>query len=95
MAALTELQTGFASACAYVVRRRRLAKGWSQVRLAFHACLSPSEIQHIERGRRNPRVDTLLWIADAFGICLIELIAEICRVQRERQRGAFAAWAAH
>jgi transcriptional regulator with XRE-family HTH domain len=56
------------------VRELRLAKGWSQERLAEEAGLSTDAISRIERGDRGPRLETLDQIAQAVGLPLQKLV---------------------
>jgi len=48
-----------------IVRRRRLAAGMSQETLADKASCHPTYISLVERGLRNPSLDTMLRLADA------------------------------
>src|SRR5829696_9963048 len=50
------------------LRRLRLARGWNQTELAFHAGLAPSVISQIENGKRNPSARTLEKLATALDI---------------------------
>ncbi|MBP8256023.1 MAG: helix-turn-helix transcriptional regulator [Opitutaceae bacterium] len=58
----------------------------TQAQLARGGGLSPSEVQHIERGRRHPKTETQRRLCAALGITLLELMAEVDRVQREWER---------
>ena len=49
------------------VRQLRLAKGWTQEKLAEHTGLHPTYIGGVERGERNLGLDNLLKIARALG----------------------------
>ncbi len=82
-AAMNEVEELHLRALAICVRRRRLAAGLTQERLASCAGLSPSEIQHIERLRRDPRSGTLKRICAALGISYPELVTEMDRVEHE------------
>jgi transcriptional regulator with XRE-family HTH domain len=50
------------------LRAARHQTGLSQSRLAQRAGLSPSHLGNLERGRRQPRLPTLLALADALGV---------------------------
>jgi transcriptional regulator with XRE-family HTH domain len=52
-------KTNLSDAIASRVRELRLAKGWSQERLADETGLSKDAVSRIERGDRGPRLDTL------------------------------------
>jgi len=56
------------------VRRRRLALGWSQERLAGAADLNRSYMGEIERGSVTPSLETAAKLARALGVPLWELI---------------------
>jgi transcriptional regulator with XRE-family HTH domain len=58
-----------------VVRQLRLARGWSQERLAGHAELNRSYMGEIERARVTPSLSTAAKLAQALGLQLSELIA--------------------
>jgi transcriptional regulator with XRE-family HTH domain len=58
------------------VRRLRLAReGCSQEALAERARLHRTEISKIEQGNVEPRLTTLVILADALGVGLDELVA--------------------
>lgn len=73
------------------VKEYRRKSGWSQQRLAEITGLSYGIIQLIETGRtKNPEKNTLVKLADAFGISLDELIGrELPRsnLPRPQRRG--------
>ncbi len=50
------------------VRSLRKALGWSQVDMAEHASLSPSYLAELERGGRNPSLETILNLAAALNV---------------------------
>ena len=55
------------------VRQLRVAKGWTQERLAEHADLDRSYIAGIEAGLRNPSVQIVGKMAKALGVPLSTL----------------------
>ena len=59
-----------------VVRRRRVAIGFSQEKLAERAGLHPTYISMIERGVRNPTLEAAARIAKALKITLPRLLEE-------------------
>jgi transcriptional regulator with XRE-family HTH domain len=67
-----------------VVRKRRIAAKLSQEELAHQARLHRTYISLLERGHRNPSVDTLGSIAAALGLTASQLLAE---AEREMGRG--------
>jgi transcriptional regulator with XRE-family HTH domain len=56
------------------VRDLREAKGWSQEELAERAGLHSVQISHVENGRNEPKLRTILWLAKAFGMTASELL---------------------
>lgn len=69
---MTELHQCFGA----VVRRRRVARGWSQGRFAKLAGLSRSYSGEIERGNAIPSLATVIKIAAALGVAPSELVEE-------------------
>jgi XRE family transcriptional regulator, regulator of sulfur utilization len=69
---MTELHQRFGA----VVRRRRIARGWSQGEFASLAGLSRSYSGEIERGCSVPSLATVIKIAAAFGVASSELLEE-------------------
>jgi transcriptional regulator with XRE-family HTH domain len=59
------------------VRKLREARDWSQERLAEESGLNTVQISHIENGRNEPKLRTILALAKAFGIRAGELIEHI------------------
>lgn len=59
------------------IRYLRKAKGWSQEDLSLEANINKNYICDLELGRRNPSLEVLEKIADAFGITLSELFKGI------------------
>lgn len=66
----------FSDAFAFVLQRRRLAKGLSRSQLAELAGLHQTYVGLIERGERNPSLDISSVLAEALGIPFSKLIAE-------------------
>jgi transcriptional regulator with XRE-family HTH domain len=61
------------------LRRARRRAGLSQEQLGYRASLHRTEIGLLERGARVPRIDTLVKLAAALGICIdcVLLAAEL------------------
>jgi transcriptional regulator with XRE-family HTH domain len=64
--------------------RERKEPGYSQEDLADAARLHRTEISKIERAQRDPRLSTLLILADALGVSLDELAKDV-PVPKERR----------
>ena len=65
---------------AAVVKRRRLAKGFSKAALAERAGLHQTYVGLIERGKSNPTLDSANAIAEALGVPLEKLISEARKI---------------
>lgn len=50
------------------IRELRQGQGWTQVELAEHAGLSPGYVAELERGGRNPSLETILNLAAALNV---------------------------
>jgi transcriptional regulator with XRE-family HTH domain len=59
------------------LRRRREAAGLSQQQLANRTGLHPTEISRLERAVREPRLGTMLRLAQGLGIGIETLVADI------------------
>ena len=59
---------------AAVIRLMRLTKEWNQEELGSRTGIKSSDISLLESGRRNPTLDTLQRLAEAFGVDCGEMI---------------------
>jgi transcriptional regulator with XRE-family HTH domain len=59
------------------VRELRMARGWTQERLAGEAGLHPTYVGGIERGERNVSLDNILKIARAMRVQPADLFAAL------------------
>jgi len=66
------------------IRAIRTTKGVSMEALAEHACLSPTYVSEIERGRKEPSVQTLLKVARALNVQLSDLTAPLEAVHQAK-----------
>lgn len=62
---------------AWNIRRLRVAKGISQDDLALEAEIERSYVGHLERGKKNPTVETLEKIARALNCTVAEFFSEV------------------
>jgi transcriptional regulator with XRE-family HTH domain len=58
------------------VRAARIEHGWSQERLSVESGLDRTYVSGLERGRRNPALQTLARLADALDVPLSELMRQ-------------------
>ncbi|NLI95082.1 MAG: helix-turn-helix transcriptional regulator [Erysipelotrichaceae bacterium] len=56
--------------------------GWSQEELSFHAKINTTYLSDLENGRRNPSLNILNRLANAFNISLSELFKGIIDFNR-------------
>ncbi|MBE9498252.1 helix-turn-helix transcriptional regulator [Streptomyces sp. GKU 257-1] len=74
------------------VRAVRMELGWSQERLSVESGLDRTYVSGLERGRRNPALQTLVRLADALDVPLSELLrhaeegADAVHVQSDRDQ---------
>jgi DNA-binding XRE family transcriptional regulator len=59
------------------LRRRREAAGLSQQQLADNTGLHPTEISRLERAAREPRLGTMVRLAEGLGIGIEKLVTDI------------------
>jgi transcriptional regulator with XRE-family HTH domain len=71
----------------FAVRQRRIAAGISQEKLAERSGLHPTYVSMIERGVRNPTLDTAVKVAKALKVELPKLIEEAQKGGRVRRSG--------
>lgn len=55
----------------------REQKGWKQYSLAKAAGRQASEVKRIEEAGNSPRVETIIWVAEALGLQPGELFAKM------------------
>ncbi|HOF65545.1 MAG TPA: helix-turn-helix transcriptional regulator [Bacilli bacterium] len=56
------------------IRKLRVDRGWSQLDLSLEANINRNYICDLENGRRNPTLELLIRIANAFEIEISELL---------------------
>lgn len=64
------------------IHRLRLARGWSQARLAAAAGVSPMAVMHWERGDAQPQVACFAALAQALEVSMDDLWSGGDRCQR-------------
>lgn len=65
------------------VAKMRIERDWTQQKLATESGMSLSTIRHIEHSRKNPRMDSLQKIANAFGVDVRELLPATSSAERK------------
>jgi transcriptional regulator with XRE-family HTH domain len=71
---------------AELLRKEREKAGLSMNEVAHRAGLSQQMVSYVERGMRNPTLETLLRIASAIEIDLAKIIARAVRETRSKSK---------
>jgi transcriptional regulator with XRE-family HTH domain len=61
------------------IKRLRTEKGWSQAQLAVYSETSQPTVNQIETGKRNPSTETLVKLARALGVEVVDLFPKADR----------------
>lgn len=72
-----------AARVAAVLRKERMRQELSMNAVGARAGLSQQMVSYVERGLRNPTLDTLLRLTHALGISLTEVLAAALREPRK------------
>jgi transcriptional regulator with XRE-family HTH domain len=59
------------------MNRLRRERGWTLVRLAARLNMNATYLGVLETGKNTPSLDTLLQLADAFGVEAAEMVREV------------------
>jgi ribosome-binding protein aMBF1 (putative translation factor) len=73
------------------LRRQRSQAGLSQSELAARSCLRHDTISQLERGVAKPTIFVLLTLADALGVAVADLLADLPVPRREKSAKAMIA----
>ena len=76
MAKIEKLVAAIHAHLAVRIRRERERQSLSMLAVAERAGLSQQMVSYLERGMRNPSLDTLIRVCDVLGLDLSALIAE-------------------
>lgn len=82
----SKLREAICGQVATLVHEKRVANGLSMTELADRAGLSRAMISFVERGIRNPTLETLLRISVVLKVELAELIHEATRRAKSKVR---------
>jgi transcriptional regulator with XRE-family HTH domain len=75
----TELLPTWRGAISTLIKEFRIGQGWTQEQLADRAGYDSRYINMLERGRRNPSIQALVNLCQAFGVRPSAFIAEVER----------------
>lgn len=65
-----------------LLRRLRLERGWSIVTAAQRSGMNPNYLGSLEKGRNMPSLETLLEMADVYGVWAADLVREVEEARR-------------
>lgn len=69
-----------------ILRRVRKQRGWTLVQLSAYSGMNPSYLGVIEAGGNMLSVETLLTLAQLYGVEAAEIVREVEQARREEQR---------
>jgi len=74
-----------------ILRRLRVARGWTLIIAAQRCGMNPNYLGALEKGGNMPSVDTLLEVADVYGVNASDLVREVEEARRAVRRERAAA----
>lgn len=75
-----------------ILERLRVARGWSIVTAGRRSGMNPNYLGTLEKGGNMPSLDTLLEMADVYGVSAADMVREVEEARRaERASSASAA----
>ena len=77
-----------------ILRRLRLARGWTLIIAAQRCGMNPNYLGALEKGGNMPSVDTLLEMADVYGVNASDIVREVEEARRAARKAQAAAVAA-
>jgi transcriptional regulator with XRE-family HTH domain len=72
-----QLPHSWSGAISGLIKEFRLSKGWTQEELGFRSGYAPVYVNLLERGHRNPSVQALINLCQAFGVRPSVFFAEV------------------
>jgi transcriptional regulator with XRE-family HTH domain len=74
-----------------ILRRLRMARGWTLIIAAQRCGMNPNYLGALEKGGNMPSVDTLLEMADVYGVNASDLVREVEEARRNARKERAAA----
>ena len=74
-----------------ILRRLRIARGWTILVAAQRSGMNPNYLGSLEKGGNMPSVDTLLEIADVYGVNASDIVREVEEARRNARKERAAA----
>ena len=65
-----------------VLKRLRLARGWTIITAAQRSGMNPNYLGSLEKGGNMPSVETLLEVADVYGVSAADIVREVEEARR-------------
>lgn len=65
-----------------ILRRLRLARGWSLITAAQRSGMNPNYLGSLEKGGNMPSLATLLEMADVYGVAAADMVREVEEARR-------------
>jgi len=78
-----------------ILRRLRVGRGWTIIIAARRCGMNPNYLGSLEKGGNMPSVDTLLEIADVYGVNAADIVREVEEARRAARKEQAAAVAAN
>ena len=66
-----------------ILRRLRVERGWSILTAARRSGMNPNYLGSLEKGGNMPSLDTLLEMADVYGVRAADIVREVEEARRE------------
>jgi transcriptional regulator with XRE-family HTH domain len=74
-----------------ILRRLRIARGWTLVVAARRSGMNPNYLGALEKGGNMPSVETLLEMADVYGVNASDIVREVEETRRAARKEQAAA----
>ena len=74
-----------------ILKRLRMARGWTLIIAAQRCGMNPNYLGLLEKGGNMPSVDTLLEMADVYGVNASDIVREVEEARREARKARAAA----
>ena len=65
-----------------ILKRLRLARGWTIVTAARRSGMNPNYLGALEKGGNMPSLETLLEMADVYGVAAADIVREVEEARR-------------
>ncbi len=73
-----------------ILQRLRVARGWSIVMAARRSGMNPNYLGALEKGGNMPSLETLLEMADLYGVSAADIVREVEEARRAERAARLA-----